>query len=402
MRKTAFGIIVILVLSLMLHLSGCGLLPARDPKHTEEELQKQYGYLSLNEDEREFYRKLDAYIYAPRSLPFFAPYSVDIARMSEIVDIYSSDFPEVCWIDEETNISSAASFVGSAALVSLNYRLEGDAMKEAHERLIAKADEITASIPEGCSEYEKELFINNYLVENCVYDLEAASTEEELDVYAVGSEHLAYGALVEGKAVCDGYSRAFKLLCDKAGIDCIVMSGNADGFAHAWNAVKIEDEWYYTDVTWNDNDEDEELELERMLYLNLTEEMMSVDHELAPLYSDRGSYEAIFYNVFLPECTCEEYNYVRREFDKYGKGSTLRMLGFELAEAAENGDDYYCFWVEDGIDYEGFVDKLIDGSAWDLIQQANQINKQDPLILSDSYIYRCDPVRAIILVLEYA
>ena len=401
MKRTAAVMAVLIAAFLMMQLCGCFAFSKREQLHTEEELQKQYGYQSLAGEEREFYRSLDAYIYASQSLPFTAPYSVDIQRMSEIVDIYCSDYPEVCWIDEETNITSLGSFAGRAALVSLNYRLEGSEMKEAHERLLNRADSIVSMIPQGASEYEKELFINDYLVENCTYDSEAAEKEEELNVYAVGTEHLAYGALVNGKAVCDGYSRAFKLLCDRAGIDSLVISGSAEGYAHAWNAAKIEGEWYYIDVTWNDNDGDEELELERRLYFNLTGEMMSADHELAPLYSERDGYEAIFYNVYLPECTSTEYNYVRREFVKYGKGSSLRTIGFDLAEAAKNGSDFFCFWVDDSIDYQGFIDDMIDGTAWDLLQQANRINKQDPVTSTDSFIYTCDPVRAVILKLEY-
>ena len=79
----------------------------------------------------------------------------------------------------------------------------------------------------------------------------------------------------------------------------------------------------------------------------------------------------------------------------------MRTIGFDLAEAAKNGSDCFCFWVDDSIDYQGFIDDMIDGTAWDILQQANRINKQDPVISTDSFIYTCDPVRAVILKLEY-
>ncbi len=67
----------------------------------------------------------------------------------------------------------------------------------------------------------------------------------------------SYGALVNGKAVCEGYTRAFKCAMDKLGIPCEIVQGYASyegGLEpHAWNAVKIDNVWYGVDVTWNDS-----------------------------------------------------------------------------------------------------------------------------------------------------
>ena len=65
----------------------------------------------------------------------------------------------------------------------------------------------------------------------------------------------AYGILINGKGVCAGYSAAFKLLADAAGLENIVVTGYLDGsLPHAWNKVKIDGEWYIIDTTNNDND----------------------------------------------------------------------------------------------------------------------------------------------------
>lgn len=57
--------------------------------------------------------------------------------------------------------------------------------------------------------------------------------------------------------VCEGYARAFKILCDEMGIPCILMSGTAflgsNSGGHMWNYVQMEDgKWYAIDVTWDD------------------------------------------------------------------------------------------------------------------------------------------------------
>jgi transglutaminase/protease-like cytokinesis protein 3 len=62
------------------------------------------------------------------------------------------------------------------------------------------------------------------------------------------------------KAICDGYSRVMKTLCDSAGIECIIVTGVAkndismvgkdNASNHAWNVVKIDDKWRIIDATW--------------------------------------------------------------------------------------------------------------------------------------------------------
>jgi len=67
--------------------------------------------------------------------------------------------------------------------------------------------------------------------------------------------------LVSGKALCYGYSLVFQEFCKQADIKCQIIEGYAKGLGyrkgdkfekpnHAWNAVKLEDEWYLMDVTW--------------------------------------------------------------------------------------------------------------------------------------------------------
>lgn len=64
------------------------------------------------------------------------------------------------------------------------------------------------------------------------------------------------------QTVCAGYSAAFKLLCDRKSIPCVIVSGKATAGAgqsvgsdggHAWNYVQMDDgKWYAVDATWND------------------------------------------------------------------------------------------------------------------------------------------------------
>lgn len=94
------------------------------------------------------------------------------------------------------------------------------------------------------SNYEKELYIHDYLLKKCVY---ASEGDNIINIY---------GALIEGKANCRGYSAAFSYLLNSCG----VISGQLIGTTvkndviegHSWNFVILDDEYYYCDVCWND------------------------------------------------------------------------------------------------------------------------------------------------------
>ena len=100
---------------------------------------------------------------------------------------------------------------------------------------------------EGYNEIEKIRQVHNWLIDNIEYDTNFESNEP----YSI------YGALKEGKAVCEGYARSFKYILDELGIPCVLVSGtgtnsNDQTESHAWNYVEIAGEWYAVDVTWDD------------------------------------------------------------------------------------------------------------------------------------------------------
>lgn len=97
------------------------------------------------------------------------------------------------------------------------------------------------------NDYEDIKMVHDYLVENIEYD----TSLQEKNIYNI------YGALINGKCVCEGYARAFKYLLDGLGIESTMVIGkgiNSSGQSenHAWNYVKLENNWYAVDCTWDD------------------------------------------------------------------------------------------------------------------------------------------------------
>lgn len=95
--------------------------------------------------------------------------------------------------------------------------------------------------------YDRIKYVHDYIVENSEYDRTNDINNSDI-----------YGIFLKGKAVCEGYAKAFKIIMDRLGIPCVVVCGNGysdDGNSefHAWNYVMMEDgNWYAVDTTWDD------------------------------------------------------------------------------------------------------------------------------------------------------
>lgn len=151
------------------------------------------------------------------------------------------------------------------------------AVKEYAEHARTKVNTISALYKEDAA---LAIAVCNEIAGNVKYDFNAYNDyiQNGENASTVSSlTHTAYGALVNKKAVCSGFSAAYKAIMDYLGIPCITVSGyskgkNSNGYdtegnvGHAWNYVKLQTaskndsaksdgvqsyEWFAFDVTWN-------------------------------------------------------------------------------------------------------------------------------------------------------
>lgn len=176
---------------------------------------------------------------------------------------------------EITNIEYYPGFKAAQA-----WELEAVGMLDADERtMLAHAE---AMVEDACryaqSPYQVLVNLHDALAGRVTYTL----GEDRADGWVL--EDTAIGALVYGKAECDGYSDAFYLLCTLAGFPARMISGYADngtgeGYeSHMWNLIWWENGWYHVDVTWDDPDWEKDASLVKYAYLLMGSSLIG-DHQ---------------------------------------------------------------------------------------------------------------------------
>lgn len=124
--------------------------------------------------------------------------------------------------------------------MKVNYRITGTQEQEFETKLA----EVMASLElDGKTRYQKVKAIYDYICDNVTYDY---SNSNSYDV-----KYTAYGALVNGTAVCQGYACLFYRMCKAANVPVRIVTGYSEGEGHAWNIVKIGSYFYNVDSTWD-------------------------------------------------------------------------------------------------------------------------------------------------------
>lgn len=241
-----------------------------------------YYYNNLNDIEKE------AYVTMYSSFMNFDDSFVmetDGEKLKSVFTAVLYDNPHIFWVDNDYQYSENEKSV----LFTPNYRNSSVEVQQLTNELNNRISEIVACANRFNTDYEKELYIHNYICENTVYD----------ETLSQSGGDSAYDSLINGKAICEGYSRAVQILLDAVDIDnyLVVGDGESDGTTepHMWNIVEIDNLNYHLDATWNDSGADNTIVY---FYFNVNDEMISKDHfNIEPANNNCTSDIAYYYEV---------------------------------------------------------------------------------------------------------
>jgi len=191
------------------------------------------------------------------------------------------------------------------------------------------ADNIVAQcLAAGCTtDYEKALWLHDYIVDNSVYD----------NTYVhCGAE----GALVRGLGICEAFHRGYTMLLKRVGIEYGRIE-NRNKLYHVWTAVKLDGDWYQVDVTWDNKNANSGLTpYENHLYFAVNTDIMDGRSSPNTLVGEGGGFStALKDNYFIQSGHVHEYSDVYRPIIQSHLDS--RETSFTIPVTNGFRDDYY-------------------------------------------------------------
>ena len=299
------------------------------------------------------------------------------AVVQQAYDAFIYDYPEAFWLGScsytvSYQPSSNAYKNGESVVCYLRsikvkpnerYAGAGDpaeiaAFQQAVEQTAAEIKETLSDQPDR---YEQVLAIHDYLCTHVSY---------KENSYA----HTAAGVFLKSReVVCEGYAKAFKILCGRFGISAVLIPGgalksNGTREGHMWNYVQMEDGfWYMLDTTWDDQKTyisrkyflsgGEEkgftgntIAVERQeLYTNFSKSKYSVNFAL-PVLSDQG-YAARHSSANPHAHSWQEWQRIAGTCIEEGRivfGCTVSGCTARKTEVLEKSDHVYGEYQSDG------------------------------------------------------
>lgn len=291
------------------------------------------------------------------------------------------DHPEYFWLADQIGYVKTDSKV----YFYLVYCIDTDKISLNKTALNEKLLDIKNSI-RGNTDYQIVLSIHDFLCESVDYNYK----QTEYSIYN------AWGVLMNGTAVCQGYAETFMLLCNRYGIECVLISGkDSKGEPHMWNQVRMGGKWYNIDVTFDDANNQN-----FHTYFGLTNANIESDHSFSPLLNREHieDYTSNYFNFCMFDCYSNDLNYFKKNNQVLSEDVTQsqKIIISSVVNSVANSD----YSVDFKFDYVATKNAEFMEEKYDINKCISEINrhlktqKLKPIKLK-SYYFIGDSVRMV-------
>lgn len=265
----------------------------------------------LSEKEVECYNLLlDGFMKYEQSIPYK---NLEVKQIERIYEALKFDVPQLFFVKR---ITCQHMPILRCGWVVPQYRFSKVETYATLDAIQCKIDEIQKNVAYK-SKYEKEKFIHDYICSSVKYDYTFKESSFE-----------CVGPILFGKGVCEGISKATKLLLDSVGIDSLIVHGasknqqvhNLSDNSHAWNMVRIDNLNYHLDVTFDLSVMAHDVL--RYDYFNLSNQDILIDH--------------IYEHTAYPSCITSRDYYVEHNMYMVNKNLFKSYLETRLKYGEKN------------------------------------------------------------------
>lgn len=241
--------------------------------------------------------------------------TLDVSALEEAYRAVFADYGGLFWVSGYVYTQYTRDGEAVSMKFSPKYTMDSETRERLQSQIDASVDELLAGVSITDSDYEKAKYVFENLIWNVDYDVSVENDQNIISVF------------LSRATVCQGYACATQYLLRLLGIQSAVVSGRANGEAHAWNLVRLNGNYYYMDATWgNSRYRDGSSQMEKYVnynYMAVTEEEIKKTHSI-----DVG--------FALPDCVSMEENYFVRE-GRYFQDWSPQAVGAVIADAWDAG-----------------------------------------------------------------
>jgi len=177
---------------------------------------------------------LDSVSYVKRNL------TVDEAK--GVWAVYRYDHPLYYWLSGNLLFTSS-----SISMCSFEDYANGAERTKQNAKLYLQINEYLNIVSGETSAYQKAFAFHDAIIKNVEYAKNADGSPSR-ESWA----HSVIGVFERNSAVCEGYAKSFQLLLNASNVENVYVTGRSKGEGHAWNLAEIDGNWYWYDLTWDD------------------------------------------------------------------------------------------------------------------------------------------------------
>lgn len=191
----------------------------------------------------------------------------------------------------------ASNTTGAIMTLLPEYTMRGAELVTAQNVYREKMAEITAGIDAKWTDFEKVLYLHDYMATHFIYDM----TLGQYDTYTF---------LTTGRGVCQSYTLVMNACLSTLGIENSRVT-SAD-MNHTWNLVKLGGSWFHLDVTWDDPQPNQWGQVQHTYFLKSDSYMKAHEHYNWTCFDNISCIDVTYDNV--------SYTTVRTPFVPYKDG----------------------------------------------------------------------------------
>lgn len=180
-------------------------------------------------------------------------YKVKVSDLQTLLDkAFTKDYyvqDSISWLSVKP-----LSFTGRyIEKIQISYKYQKTTMKKRYAELKQAVKQAKKNIGADLTDFEAAVAVHDYIIKHAAFHKKYADKMERTKNASPNyTYHSAYGILCKKTGVCSGYAYAYRLLLAEYGIESIFIESSA--MNHGWNMVKLNNQWYHVDVTWDDPD----------------------------------------------------------------------------------------------------------------------------------------------------